>query len=59
MKWNIVNKIDDLLKKHPDVNAIDVKISLKEFNAMYAWIYDDSKRFNQWLNVFKNFIENN
>ena len=56
---NCLNEIDDLLKKHPDVNVIDVKNSLKEFNAMYAWIYDDSKRFNQWLNVFKNFIENN
>ena len=56
---NCLNEIDDLLKKHPEVNVIDVKNSLKEFNAMYTWIYDDSKRFKQWLNVFKNFIENN
>ena len=56
---NCLNEIDDLLKKHPDVNVIDIKNSLKEFNAMYAWIYDDSKIFNQWLNVFKNYIENN
>lgn len=56
---NCLNEIDDLLKKHPEVNVTHVKNSLKEFNAMYAWIYDDSKRFNQWLNVFKNFIESN
>ena len=55
---NCLNEIDYLLKKHPNVNFIDIKISLKEFDSMYAWIYDDSKRYVEWLQIFKNFVEN-
>ena len=25
---------------------------------MYTWIYDDSKRYVEWLKLFKNFTEN-
>ena len=52
-----LNKIDDLLKKHPNAEITDVKNSLKEFIQMYSWIYDDSKRYIEWFKVFKNFIE--
>ena len=55
---NCLNEIDYLLKKHPKVNFIDIKMSLKEFDSMYAWIYDDSKRYVEWLQIFKNFVEN-
>ena len=55
---NCLNEIDYLLKKHPNVNFIDIKMSLKEFDSMYAWIYDDSKRYVEWLQIFKNFVEN-
>ena len=54
---NYLNQIDDLLKKHPNVNLSHIKNSLKEFHFMYAWIYDDSKRYVEWFKVFKNFIE--
>ena len=54
---NCLNEIDDLLKKHPNVNFTDIKMSLKEFDSMYTWIYDDSKRYVEWLKIFKNFIE--
>ena len=56
---NCLNEIDDLLKKHPNVDIIDVIKSLKEFQNMYAWIFDDSKRYQQWLNIFREFVENN
>ena len=55
---NCLNEIDDLLKKHPTVDIDDIKNSLKEFQVMYTWIYDDSKRCENWLKVFKNFVEN-
>ena len=55
---NCLNEIDYLLKKHPNVNFIDIKMSLKEFDSMYTWIYDDSKRYVEWLQIFKNFVEN-
>ena len=55
---NCLNEIDYLLKKHPNANFIDIKMSLKEFDSMYAWIYDDSKRYVEWLQIFKNYIGN-
>ena len=55
---NCLNEIEYLLKKHPKVNFIDIKMSLKEFDSMYAWIYDDSKRYVEWLQIFKNYIGN-
>jgi len=55
---NCLNEVDDLLKKHPDINIIDIKNSLKEYEVMYTWIYDDSKRYVEWLKLFKNFTEN-
>ena len=55
---NCLNEIEDLLKKHPNINFTDIKMSLKEFDSMYTWIYDDSKRYVDWLKIFKNFIEN-
>lgn len=55
---NCLNEVDDLLKKHPNVNIIDIKNSLKEYEVMYTWIYDDSKRYVEWLKLFKNFTEN-
>ena len=56
---NCLNDVDDLLKKHPNVNIIDVKNSLKEFQTMYAWVYDDLKRYSEWFKEFKKFVENN
>ena len=54
---NCLNEIDELLKKNSNVNFTHIKMSLKEFDSMYAWIYDNSKRYLDWLNIFKNFIE--
>ena len=56
---NCLNEIDDLLKKHQNVDITDIKKSLKEFQNMYSWIFDDSKRYVQWLNIFREFVENN
>ena len=55
---NCLNEIDELLKKNSNVNFTHIKMSLKEFDSMYTWIYDDSKRYVDWLKIFKNFIEN-
>ena len=54
---NCLNEIDELLKKHPNVSITDVINSLKEFQTMYEWIYDDSKRYSKWFEVFKKFVE--
>ena len=54
---NCLNEIDELLKKHPNVSITDVINSLKEFQTMYGWIYDDSKRYSEWFKVFKKFVE--
>ncbi len=52
-----INNIDELLKNNQGLNVIDIRNSLKEFNVMYSYIYDDSKRYIKWFNVFKNFVE--
>ena len=52
-----INNIDELLKNNQGLNVIDIRNSLKEFNVMYSYIYDDSKRYMKWFDVFKNFIE--
>ena len=52
-----INNIDELLKNNQGLNVIDIRNSLKEFNVMYCYIYDDSKRYMKWFDVFKNFIE--
>ena len=52
-----INNIDELLKNNQGLNVIDIRNSLKEFNVMYSYIYDDSKRYMKWFDVFNNFIE--
>ena len=52
-----INNIDELIKNNQGLNVIDIRNSLKEFNVMYSYIYDDSKRYMKWFDVFKNFIE--
>ena len=52
-----INNIDELLKNNHGLDVIDIRNSIKEFNVMYSYIYDDSKRYMKWFNVFKNFIE--
>ena len=54
-----LNKIDELLKNNSNVDITDIQNSLKEFISMYAWIYDDSKRYIEWFKVFQNYIEEN
>ena len=52
-----MNQIEELLKNNQDLDIIDIKNAIKEFNVMYTYIYDDSKRYKKWFNVFKSFIE--
>ena len=52
-----INNIDELLKNNHDLDVIDIRNSIKEFNVMYSYIYDDSKRYIKWFDVFKNFVE--
>ena len=42
-----------------DLDVIDIKNSMKEFNVMYSYIYDDSKRYMKWFSVFQAFTESN
>ena len=52
-----INNIDELLKNNHSLNVINIRNSLKEFIVMYSYIYDDTKRYMKWFDVFKNFIE--
>jgi transcriptional regulator NrdR family protein len=52
-----INNIDDQLKNNQDLDVEDIKNAIKEFNVMYSYIYDDSKRYMKWFSVFKNFTE--
>ena len=52
-----MNQIEELLKNNQDYDIIDIRNAIKEFNVMYTYIYDDSKRYKKWFNVFKTFIE--
>ena len=52
-----MNQIEELLKNNQDLDIIDIRNAIKEFNVMYTYIYDDSKRYKKWFNVFKTFIE--
>ena len=54
-----INNLDELLKNNQELDAIDVRNSLKEFNIMYRYIYDDSKRYLKWFSVFKTYAESN
>ena len=54
-----INKIDDILKTNQELDIIDIKNSMKEFNVMYSYIYDDSKRYMKWFSVFQAFTESN
>ena len=54
-----INQIEEQLKNNQDLDIIDIKNSIKEFNIMYSYIYDDSKRYLKWFSVFKTFIESN
>ena len=54
-----INKIDDILKTNQELDVIDIKNSMKEFNVMYSYIYDDSKRYTKWFSVFQAFTESN
>ena len=54
-----INKIDNLLKTNQELDVIDIKNSMKEFNVMYSYIYDDSKRYMKWFSVFQAFTESN
>ena len=54
-----INNIDELLKNNQDLDVIDIRNSLKEFNVMYSYIYDDTKRYLKWFSVFQTFTESN
>ena len=54
-----INNIDELLKNNQDLDVIDIRNSLKEFNVMYSYIYDDTKRYLKWFSVFHTFTESN
>ena len=50
-----INNVDEILKNNKLLNVIDIRNALKEFNEMYSYIYDDSKRYKKWFTVFKEF----
>ena len=52
-----INNIDELLKNNHGLDENDIKNSIKEFNVMYSYIFDDSKRYQKWFNVLKEFVE--
>ena len=48
----------ELLKENPDVDLNETKIKLSELYNMYTWLYDEEKRYENWMSNFKDFVEN-
>ena len=49
----------ELLKSYPDIDLNETKKRLVEFYNMYTWLYDDEKRYENWMFNFKQFVESN
>ena len=49
----------ELLKSYPDIDLNETKKRLVEFYNMYTWLYDDEKRYENWMFNFKQFAESN
>ena len=50
---NCLNEVDVLLKKHPDINIIDIKNSLKEYEVMIHGFMMIQKVMLNGLNFLK------
>ncbi len=48
----------ELLKENQDVDLEETKIKLSELYNMYTWLYDEEKRYENWMSNFKDFVEN-
>jgi hypothetical protein len=52
-------RVHDLLKSNPDIDLQLTKNKLVELYNMYTWLYDDEKRYENWMFNFKQFVESN
>ena len=52
-------RVHDLLKSNPDIDLQQTKNKLVELYNMYTWLYDDEKRYENWMFNFKQFAESN
>ena len=52
-----IEQIDNLINKHPNADINETKKKLTEFYNCYSWLYDDDKRYLNFLENFKNFME--
>ena len=52
-------RINDLLQKNPEVDLLETKKRISDFYEMYSWLYDDEKRYENWMFNFKQFVESN
>ena len=52
-------RVHDLLKSNPDIDLQQTKNKLVELYNMYTWLYDDEKRYENWMFNFKQFVESN
>ena len=48
----------ELLKENPNADLRETKIKLSELYNMYTWLYDEEKRYESWMENFKDFVEN-
>ena len=48
----------ELLKENPNADLRETKIKLSELYNMYTWLYDEEKRYENWMSNFKDFVEN-
>ena len=51
-------RVHELLKENPNANLNETKIKLSELYNMYTWLYDEEKRYENWMSNFKDFVEN-
>ena len=52
-----IDQIDNLINKHPNADLNETKKKLIEFYNCYSWLYDDDKRYLNFLENFKTFME--
>jgi len=53
---NCIVEIDGLLEKNPNLDLKKTKINLNELYNIYGWVYDDEKRYEKYLQSFRDFV---
>ena len=53
---DVIQETEQLLEKNPNANLKETKLKLNELYNIYGWVYDDEKRYENFLQSFREFI---